>query len=92
MHGCIQPEYKKRLLHRLKIIEGQIRGLEKAIENENYCVDILNQSSAVQESLKSFDTLMLENHMKTHVADQFKGKQTDKAIKELLSIYKYNRK
>jgi len=90
--GCIKPEYKKRLIHRLKIMEGQIRGLEKAVDKEEYCLDVLNQSSAVQESLKSFDALMLENHLRTHVAGQFKGKNLEKAVKELLKIYKLNRR
>lgn len=73
-------------------MEGQIRGLEKAVEKEEYCLEVLNQSSAVQESLKSFDALMLENHLRTHVTDQFKGKDKEKAIKELLKIYKLNRR
>lgn len=92
MKGCIKPEYKKRLIHRLKIIEGQIRGLEKAVANEEYCLEILNQSSAVQESLKSFDALMLENHLRTHVTGQFKSQDIEKAVKELLKIYKLNRR
>lgn len=90
--GCIQTQIKKRLIHRLKIMQGQIRGLEKAIENEEYCLDVLNQSSAIQESLKSFGVLMLENHLRTHVADQFKNEKDDKAVAELLKVYKLNSK
>ena len=62
------------------------------VAKEDYCIDVLNQSSAVQESLKSFDMLMLENHLRTHAADQFKGKNIEKAVKELLKIYKLNRR
>ncbi|OGY46256.1 MAG: hypothetical protein A2744_04665 [Candidatus Buchananbacteria bacterium RIFCSPHIGHO2_01_FULL_44_11] len=91
-HGHIQPEYKKRLIHRLKILAGQLRGLEKAVEDQDYCLDILAQSSAVQESLKSFDALMLENHLHTHVANSFRGKEIQKAVEELLRIYKLNRR
>jgi len=91
-HGCIKSPYKKRLIHRLRIVQGQIRGLEKSVEKENYCTDVLNQSSAVQESLKSFDTLMFENHLRTHVVGKFKGKDLEKTVKELLKIYKLNRR
>lgn len=91
-HGCIKPDYKKRLLHRLKILRGQISGMEKAVDSELYCIDILHQSLAVQESLKSFDGLMLENHLNTHAIDQLSGSEKDEAIKELLKIYKLQRK
>lgn len=90
MKGHIQTDFKKRAIHRLKIIQGQIRGLEKITEHEEYCTDILNQSLAIQESLKSFDSLLLENHLTTHLIGQLKGKSSDKAIKEMLKLYKLN--
>ena len=90
--GHIHSEYKKRLIHRLKILAGQLRGLEKSVNNEVYCLDILNQSNAVQESLKSFDALMLENHLRTHVTDSLKVKRPDQSVEELLKIYKLNRR
>jgi CsoR family transcriptional regulator, copper-sensing transcriptional repressor len=92
VHGHIKTPYKKRLIHRLRILQGQIRGLERAVDKEDYCISVLHQSSAVQESLKSFDMLMLENHLRTHVVHQFKGKGVDLAVKELLRIYKLNRR
>lgn len=90
MHGHIKKDYKKRAIHRLKIIQGQIKGLEKMIGEEKYCIDILNQSLAIQESLKSFDSLLLQNHLTTHLAEQLKGKSSDKAIKEMLKLYRFN--
>jgi len=92
MKGHIQKPYKKRALHRLKIIQGQIKGLERMVDKEDYCVEVLHQSFAVQESLKSFDTLMLENHLKTHVADQLKGKNKEKGIKEMVRLYRLSNK
>lgn len=62
-------DIKKRAAHRSKIIEGQVKGLVKAIENEEYCIDILTQSLAIQQSLRSLNMLVLENHLKTHVAE-----------------------
>ena len=61
-------DLKKRALHRTKIIEGQVRGLQKAIESEDYCVDIITQSLAAQKALGSVNKLVAENHIKTHIA------------------------
>ena len=60
-------DIKKRALHRTRILEGQLRGLEKMIENEDYCIDIITQSLAIQKSLGSLNKLLVENHLKTHV-------------------------
>jgi len=83
-------DIKKRANHRAKIIEGQFKGLNKAIESEDYCIDILTQSLAIQKSLKSLDKLVLENHMRTHVKAGVKDgsdKDVEKIISELLDIY-----
>jgi CsoR family transcriptional regulator, copper-sensing transcriptional repressor len=92
MKGKIQKPYKKRATHRLKIIQGQIKGLERMVDSEDYCVEVLHQSLAIQESLKSFNTLMLENHLKTHVVDQLIGKDKEKGIKEMVRLYRLNSK
>lgn len=79
---------KKRALHRAKIIRGQMDGLIKAIETENYCPDLLWQSLSIQRSLKSLDALLLENHLRAHVKHQMQsGDEGDKAIKELIKLY-----
>jgi len=81
---------KKRALHRTKILEGQMRGLYKMIDNEDYCVDIITQSLAIQKSLSSLNKLILENHLYTHVKDGLEqGSDNDKqrVIDELLSLY-----
>lgn len=82
-------DIKKRALHRVRILSGQLRGLEKMIENEEYCVDIITQSLAIQKSLGSLNKLLVENHLKTHVTDMFEhgGTQRDDAITELLKVY-----
>jgi|GEM_PF-132507 len=83
-------DIKKRATHRSKIIEGQFKGLQKMIEQEEYCMDILTQSLAIQRSLASLNKLILENHLRTHVTEGFTQHgpgQTEKMIKELLSLY-----
>ena len=85
-------ELKKRALHRSRILEGQMRGLEKMIENEDYCMDIITQSLAIQKSLRSLNKLLVENHLRTHVSDMFAagGEQQQMAVDELLKVYELN--
>lgn len=72
---------------RINIIKGQIEGLQKMIENNEYCIDLLNQSLAIQNSLKSLDALLLERHLETHVAHQMEHEK-DKAVTELVTLFK----
>ncbi len=83
---------KKTIIRRLKILEGQIRGLQKMVQEEKYCINILHQSLAVKEGLSGVENLILENHLRTHVVEQVKKGQSQKAIKEILSIYKLSRR
>ena len=82
-------DLKKRALHRSKILQGQLRGVEKMIENEEYCVDIITQTLAIQKSLRSLNKLLVENHLRTHVTDMFDegGERRDAAVAELLNVY-----
>ena len=85
-------DIKKRALHRTRILEGQLRGLEKMIDREEYCMDIITQSLAIQKSLRSLNKLIVENHVRTHVTDMFTagGSEQDKAVEELLTVYELN--
>ena len=83
-------DIKKRALHRSKILEGQMRGLEKMIENEDYCMDIITQSLAIQKSLRSLNKLLVENHLRTHVTEMFTNGEQDVAVEELLKVYELN--
>jgi DNA-binding FrmR family transcriptional regulator len=82
-------ELKKRALHRARILEGQLRGVTKMIEDEEYCVDVITQTLAIQKSLRSLNKLLVENHLRTHVTDMFAagGTARDDAVTELLTVY-----
>lgn len=82
-------ELKKRALHRSKILEGQMRGMQKMIEKEEYCMDILTQGLAIQKSVASLNKLILENHIRTHVKDSLTSSEAaqETAIGELLALY-----
>lgn len=87
----MKAEYKQRAVHRSKIIKGQLEGLQKMIEEDKYCMDILTQSLAIQKSLASLDKLVLENHLRTHITSMIaSGEETEqnKAVEELLNLYK----
>jgi DNA-binding FrmR family transcriptional regulator len=85
-------ELKKRALHRSSILQGQMRGVEKMIENEDYCMDIITQSLAIQKSLRSLNKLLVENHLRTHVTHMFAagGDQQELAVDELLRVFELN--
>ncbi len=83
-------DIKQRALHRAKILEGQMRGVQKMIENEDYCMDILTQSLAIQKSIGSLNKLILENHVRTHIKENLSSssdKAQEQAIEELLGLY-----
>lgn len=84
----MNKEIKQKAVRRLKIIAGQIRGLQKMVEEEKYCVDVIHQSSAVKKALLGVEDLILENHLQTHVVHQMKSGKAGKAIREILDIYK----
>ncbi len=67
-----------------------MRGLQKMIENEDYCMDIVTQSLAVQKSLGSLNKLLLENHVRTHVTEMLSSNSADTkdmAVEDLLKLY-----
>lgn len=88
----VQDKNKDRIIRRLKLIEGQVRGLQKLIENDTYCIDVITQTSAVKQGLSNIEDLLLENHLSGCILDQVKSGQTKKAKDEILKVYKLKRK
>ena len=88
----MKPEIKKKAIRRLKIIEGQMRGLQNMVETEKYCIDIITQTSAIKEALAGVEDLLLENHLSTHVIQQIKSGKTSQAVTEILKVYKLAQK
>jgi DNA-binding FrmR family transcriptional regulator len=89
----MKQSIKKRTSHRSKIIAGQLTGLQKMIDSDAYCMDIITQNLAIQKSLASLNKLVLENHIRTHIADMLSSgdeKLHNKAIDELLQLYELN--
>jgi len=79
---------KKDIIRRMKIIDGHLKKVIRMVEDDKYCIDILQQSAAVQSALRQVDQLLLSNHLHCCVSDAIKGGKGDKAILELLRIFK----
>lgn len=80
-------EDKKRIISRLNRISGQINGINKMVENDAYCNDVLIQLAAVKNSIKSLSTYILENHLCTCVARDLENGDYE-AIDEIISLFK----
>lgn len=77
----------KDLITRLNRIEGQVRGIKNMVEEERYCVEILNQVSAVQAALNSFNKELLANHIHSCVVEDIRAGK-DEAVDELCETIK----
>jgi CsoR family transcriptional regulator, copper-sensing transcriptional repressor len=82
------PDTQKQALRRLKIIVGQLQALAKQIEEDRYCMDVLDLSFSIQKALRSLDGLVIEGHLRTHVIEQMTGGETERAVGELLKLYR----
>ncbi len=83
---------KQKLIRRLKIVEGQVRGLQEMVEKGVYCVDIITQTSAVKQALSGVEDALMENHLKTCVAHQMQKGKVAQATTEVLKVYRLKRK
>ncbi len=83
---------KQKIIRRLKLIEGQVRGLQKMIENNTYCIDVITQTSAVKQGLSNVEDMLLEGHLGSCIVHQIQQGKTELAKKEILKVYKLKRK
>ncbi|ARQ06067.1 metal-sensing transcriptional repressor [Macrococcoides canis] len=81
-------EEKEKLIKRLKRVEGQVRGIQKMIEEDRYCVDILVQISAIESAMKQVGYAITERHMKHCVSDAIKAGDGNDSIEELMKVLK----
>lgn len=85
-------DQKNKLIRRLKIIEGQVRGLQNMVEKDAYCIDVITQSSAIKQAISNIEDVLLENHLSTCVVDQIRNGKDKQPTKEILKVYKLKRK
>ena len=87
---AVDPQIKASNLKRLRRIEGQIRGLQKMVEEDRYCSDILVQVSSVQEALRGVSQALLRNHLRhcaTAAITSGKTAESDAICDELVELF-----
>src|SRR5436305_6482799 len=77
---------KDQLLTRLRRIEGQVRGIERMVEDERYCIDVLTQISAIQAALDKVALGLLDDHARTCVANAAKSEQADMTTELMAAV------
>ena len=86
----MEAEQKRQVLNRLKSIEGHVRGIQRMVEDEAYCIDIMRQVHAVQRALESVNALVLGNHLNTCVTTAIRGddvSERERMIGEIVSVF-----
>ena len=86
---AVDPEIKSSNLKRLRRIEGQVRGLQRLVEEDRYCADILMQISSVQEALRSVGRALMRNHLRHCAAKAIRDTapgRADAMYEELLNL------
>lgn len=77
---------KRNILHRLKIVRGHLDKVIGMVEADQYCIDIVHQTIAIQSALKEVDKIILANHMKTCVSDSIKRGNSKEVIDEVIKV------
>jgi DNA-binding FrmR family transcriptional regulator len=83
-------EQKRQLLARLKTIEGHIRGVERMVEEDAYCIDLLKQTQAIQRALDKVNGMILGDHLRNCVTTAIRSEQPDereRVVNELLQVF-----
>jgi len=83
---------KQSLVRRLKIVEGQVRGLQEMVGGGQYCIDVIAQTSAIKQALSNVEDLLLEHHLSHCLVGQIQSGKKAKAIDEILKVYRLKRK
>jgi CsoR family transcriptional regulator, copper-sensing transcriptional repressor len=87
--AAVDPELKQSVTHRLRRIEGQVRGLQKMVDEERYCADVLTQVASVQEALRSVGRQMLQNHLRHCATEAIRSgdaAQAETVYQEILDL------
>jgi DNA-binding FrmR family transcriptional regulator len=84
----MDQSHSQQALRRIKIVAGQVQALQNQVEEDRYCMDVLDLSLSIQKALRSLDVLILENHLRTCVKEQIEGGEIDRSVAELLRLYK----
>jgi len=91
----MKEDTKKKVINRLRSIAGHVQGIERMVESDTYCVDIIKQILAVQSALAKASNLVLESHLQTCVTTAIRGQDPDeqrRVIAEIMDVFEMSRK
>ena len=83
---------KDEALKRLNYIEGHLRGIRKMVEDDEYCVDVLKQTYAVQRAIEKFEQVLLRDHLSHCVPDGIREGRDEEVLKELVELFTLSRR
>ncbi len=83
---------KQEALKRLAYIEGHLRGIRKMVEEDQYCVDVLKQTYAVQRAIDKFEGIMLRGHLNTCVSEGIREGRDQEVISELQELFELSQR
>ena len=87
----MENDHKRQLLNRLKSIEGHVRGIQRMVDEDTYCIDVIRQINAVQKALEGVSSMVLENHLNTCVTTAIRGSDVEerqRMIGEIVGVFK----
>lgn len=90
--GGMKADTKKDVAARLKSIQGHLKAVERMVDEDKYCVDVLKQTLAIEKALERVDGLILGSHLETCVADAFREGRAERTVQELTEIFTTARK
>ncbi len=88
----MKPEVKRDVTTRLRSIAGHLKAVERMVDEDKYCVDVMKQTMAIEKALERVDAMILESHLETCVVDQFREGKSAKTIQELSEIFNTSRR
>lgn len=86
----LDPQAKEKILARLRSVEGHLRGIIRMVEADQYCVDVIKQTKAVQSALNKANALLLERHLNRCVSSAIRSensRERERVISELLDVF-----
>jgi len=85
-HRTSYEQDKDALLRRLRKMEGQVRGLQQMVEDDRYCLDVVQQINALSAAAREVALIVLEDHLRGCITDAIKDDDGDAAIKEMVTV------
>jgi len=83
-------DHKREILNRLKSAEGHVRGIERMVDEDAYCIEVINQILAVQRALDKVNSMILERHLQTCVTTAIRGDnaaERERVIAEIMDVF-----